>query len=340
MEKIEYDFVSPIAPYMRAYLAEYKSQGKNPKLVEFMLRTFDQHLVKVNYLANQPLSEEIYRGWLDRWNDLSQATMYHNAAYMVKFLKYLCKCGVQCFIPRLPNPSKRTFIPYIFSFDEMSRIFKECDDWRDLVYMKDSHQLVMPSLLRLLYSTGVRINEALSIENRDVLFDKHCIVIRNTKNNSDRLAPINESLELVLKEYIKNRSRIHKPGLEKSSSPFFVKINGEKCNSATILLRFKAICKSAGIEHQQGHHGIRVHDLRHTACVHALIKMVNAGKDPYCCLPSLAVYMGHCDVHATEYYLRLAQLSYPDIIKLTEPLSGSLDAIINNAINSSKNGTI
>ena len=30
MEKIEYDFVSPLAPYMRAYLAEYESQGRIP----------------------------------------------------------------------------------------------------------------------------------------------------------------------------------------------------------------------------------------------------------------------------------------------------------------------
>lgn len=340
MEKIEYDFISPIAPFMRAYLTEYKSQGKNPKQVEFTLRTFDQYLVKVNFLVDQYLSEDIYRGWLARWNSLRQITMYHRALDMVRFLKYLGGCGVHCYIPRPPSSCKSTFVPYIFSFDEMSRIFKECDDWRDLVYQKDSHQLVMPALLRLLYSTGVRINEALSIENRDILFDKHCIVIRKTKNNSDRLAPINDSLEAVLREYINNRARIHKHGIEEPSSPFFVKINGEKCNSATILLRFKAICKCAGIEHQQGHHGIRVHDLRHTACVHALIKMVNSGKDPYCCLPSLAVYMGHCDVHATEYYLRLAQLAYPDIIKLTEPLSGSLDDIINNAVNSHTNGTL
>lgn len=340
MEKIEYDFVCPLAAYMKAYLVEYESQGKNPKIVKFILRTFDQHLVKVNFRSNQLLTEDIYRGWLERWGHLKQTTLYHGAAYLSKFLKYLCSCGVKCYIPRLPSPGKRTFVPYIFSHDEMSRIFKECDAWRDLVYTKDSHQLVMPALLRLLYSTGVRISEALAIENRDVLFDKHCIVIRNTKNNSDRLAPINESLEIVLREYLENRGKIHKPGLEKSSSPFFVKANGEKCASQTILLRFKAICRSAGIDHQQGPHGIRVHDLRHTACVHALIKMVNSGKDPYCCLPSLAVYMGHRDVHATEYYLRLAQIAYPDIIKLMEPLSSSLDGIINNAVNSRTNGAL
>ena len=115
MEKIEYDFVSPLAPYMRAYLAEYESQGKNPKLVEFALRTFDQHLVKVNYQADQLLSEDIYKGWLDRWNKLNQITLYHEAAYMSRFLKYLCGCGVLCHIPRLPKPGKRTFVPYIFS---------------------------------------------------------------------------------------------------------------------------------------------------------------------------------------------------------------------------------
>lgn len=341
MEKIEYDYVSPLAPYMKAYIAEYESQGKNPKMVEFILRTFDQHLVKINYRSGQLISEEIYRGWWSRWNNLKQTTSYHAAAYLSMFLRYLCSCGAHCYVPRLPNPGKnKSFVPYIFSYDEMSRIFKECDDWRDVVYTKDSHQLVMPAILRLLYSTGVRISEALKIENRDVLFDKHCIIIRNTKNNCDRLAPINESLEIVLREYMKNRNRIRKKGIEDPSSPLFVKANGAGCNSETILLRFKAICRNAGIEHQQEIHGVRIHDLRHTACVHALIKMVNSGKDPYCCLPSLAVYMGHYDVHSTEYYLRLAQMAYPDIINLTEPLSCSLDDIINNAVNFQKNGTV
>ena len=115
MEKIEYDFVSSLAPYMRAYIAEYESQGKNPKMVEFVLRTFDQHLVKVSYQADQLLSENIYKGWLDRWNDQSQSTLYHVAAYMSKFIKYLCGCGVPCYIPRLPEHGKKnTFVPYIF----------------------------------------------------------------------------------------------------------------------------------------------------------------------------------------------------------------------------------
>ena len=87
-----------------------------------------------------------------------------------------------------------------------------------------------------------------------------------------------------------------------------------------------------GLEYYNGQHGIRVHDLRHTACVHALVKMVRAGKDPYCCLPILSVFMGHHDTESTEYYLRLTQEAYPDIIKMDKAYTSSISDIIERAL--------
>lgn len=59
----------------------------------------------------------------------------------------------------------------------------------------------MPALLRMLYGTGVRISEAMSIVNEDVHLDDGYIHLRKTKNGTDRIVPINESLRYVLSEY-------------------------------------------------------------------------------------------------------------------------------------------
>lgn len=340
MNKIEYDYRSALAPYMTSYIKEYEALGHDPKMVRFVLRTFDQYLLSIDYKNGSTISDEIYNGWLERWDNMNQSTKYHCAAYLVKFIKYLCNHGLSCHIPLLPNPGKGKYVPYIFSHEEIEKIFKACDDWRERTHKRDSHQLVMPALLRLLYSTGIRIGEAVNIQMRDVKLDKHCIVIRNTKNNRERLAPVNETMGNVLLVYIKNRNRIKRPELSTPSSYLFVKADGTRCNPSTILLRFQALCNEVGIKYHYGLHGLRIHDIRHTACVHALIKMVKSGKDPYCCLPSLSVYMGHYDLQSTEYYLRLAQMSYPDIVQLTEPLSCSFSDIINNAMRSYEERTI
>ena len=78
--------------------------------------------------------------------------------------------------------------------------------------------------------------------------------------------------------------------------------------------------------------GVRLHDLRHTACVHALMKMVRSGKDPYCCLPILSVFMGHKSPSSTEYYLRLTEEMYPEIIKLDLSYTNSIRDIIEKGI--------
>ncbi|WP_394372979.1 tyrosine-type recombinase/integrase [Parabacteroides gordonii] len=45
----------------------------------------------------------------------------------------------------------------------------------------------MPALYRILYATGIRIGEAISIRNRDVDLRRNCIIIRRQKNKMERL---------------------------------------------------------------------------------------------------------------------------------------------------------
>lgn len=60
----------------------------------------------------------------------------------------------------------------------------------------DSIRFVMPALLRFLFSTGVRIGEALSLRKEDVKLDLRIAVLRDTKNGKERLLPFSESMEM------------------------------------------------------------------------------------------------------------------------------------------------
>ena len=58
----------------------------------------------------------------------------------------------------------------------------------------------------------------------------------------------------------------------------------------------------------------RVHDLRHSYCVHALQQMVEKGMDIYCTLPFLSSFMGHQNIYSTEKYLRLVEENFSELI--------------------------
>jgi integrase len=203
---------------------------------------------------------------------------------------------------------------------QIEKIFQSCDGL--LLYDRHMHvnMMVLPALIRLLYSTGLRISEALSIRNADVDFNSGVISIKKTKNGEQRLAPLTESMVEVLKEYIFERNKIPVTGVNRPNSFLFVSLTGKPCTSGSIYNWFRKILERCNIPHTGNHHGPRVHDLRHTCAVHALIKMCEDGLDLYCALPLLSAFIGHKSLSATEQYLRLTAEMYPYLINQQQEL--------------------
>lgn len=91
--------------------------------------------------------------------------------------------------------------------------------------------------------------------------------------------------------------------------------NGSPLTHDNVYKRFRELLWMAGISHGGKGKGPRLHDLRHTFCVHTLAHQVREGVDLYCALPVLSAYLGHTSVAATQHYLRLTAEAYPDLIQ-------------------------
>ena len=61
---------------------------------------------------------------------------------------------------------------------------------------------------RLLYGTGMRVNEALGLRVQEIQFDQHRIVVRGGKGDKDRYVPLPKSLEEDLRVWLKNRAAL------------------------------------------------------------------------------------------------------------------------------------
>ena len=176
----------------------------------------------------------------------------------------------------------------------------------------NAYIIILPSLFRMLYSTGIRINEALSLQEEDVNLENNYLVIKDSKNGKERLISISESLSAVCKEYVRYRDRMP---LQRTNTYFFISLNGSKCKSGVAYEWFRKILSSAGISYKGDHQGPRIHDLRHTFAVHSLAAMAENGIDLYCALPYLSTYLGHQSIRATNGYVRLTAEMYPGLLK-------------------------
>ena len=320
---------------MAAHFTEYHewrvSLGYRAEDTKYTFSQLDQFLQNIDY-KEETLTEDAYNQWLASIEHLKQSTRYLRQITYIKFAKHLNHKGIKCFVPYTPRHQSSHIEQYIYSEDEMKSIFDAADSIR--VPNKRASQIAIsiPALLRTLYSTAMRISEALDLKNRDIDFDKHVIVINDPKNHHQRYAPINESLETVLKQYLFYRNKIKKNDIAHPDSAFFVASDGHRLNRTHSYIHFQTILDIAGIPFKGGKEGPHIHHLRHTACVHAFMKMRKAGYDMYCSLPLLSTFMGHRNIYGTERYLRLTEEMYPEIMEMDAQNTGIIKEYINQVM--------
>lgn len=291
-------------------------QTKRKLGFKYLTETFA--LAKIDTLAIETgqTSPGITKIFADRWAEKcpneSPQYHYHRVLMMVQLSSYMSDLGIASYIPRLPRYFKSTFVPYIYSHDEIARLFKACDELRMGIAHRSSCLFCMPVLLRLLYATGVRISEALALKTEDVNLHDGYICILDSKNKRQRIIPISATLVSVCEEYLSYRS--HLPHQSEPDGFFFVNISGNRCGQG-MRSWFRKCLEHANIPFLGEHHGPRIHDLRHTFAVNSIAGMAEAGVDLYASLPILSNYLGHQSIGATDHYVRLTASMFPSLIR-------------------------
>jgi integrase len=311
----KFNYRSIYAPYFEQFIASKKTLGYVTLRTEWIFLELDKFFLDRNVTVFGITREQVDQWRATRINDAPR-TLYTKYSVLSQFCKFMCKVGYNSYIPRMPvYPTKNSFIPYIFSDKEMATIFRVCDSLRLYDRHMSTIQFIIPAIIRLLYGTGLRISEALSLRNRDVDLEKRSAHIRKAKNGEERLVPLSNTLSEVLKQYLHYRDKMPLPHVCDVNGFFFVSPNGTYCRSGTVYTWFRKVLAESGIPFQGDHKGPRVHDLRHTFAVHSLVNMSKSGMDLYYSLPLLSVFLGHKSLGATEYYVRLTSEMYPDILK-------------------------
>ena len=314
-------YKSVLASYISDFLTMKEARGINCLRTKWILLEIDNFFCYKN-IEKPVITKELIREWQQtRINDQPR-TIYTKISVISQLGRYMSKRGQDCYIPQLPRyaASKSDFIPYIFTFKQIEMIFDKSSQLKVYDAHMNSTMFCIPAILRLLYSTGLRISEALSICNKDVDFERKYIHIRKTKNGYERIVPVNEDLENVLKQYISYRDRMPVKSVNIPDGFLFIKPEGTYCKAQTVYKWFRTILAQCNIPYTGNHHGPRVHDLRHTFAVHALVQMARNGQDIYSNLPIISTCLGHKSLYATEQYVRLIEGMYPELISQCSPV--------------------
>ena len=201
-------------------------------------------------------------------------------------------------MPKLPPP----FIPYIYTVDELKRLLAATDS----LQTSRSPLLVstMRSLLLLLYGTGMRIGEALSLTLQDADLENRVLTVRDSKFFKTRLVPIGPRLAMVLADYLPRRYQLPLPDGE--ASAFLATRTGLHLDYKRVNKLFCRLRKVAQIRREAtARYQPRIHDIRHAAAVHRVIAWYRTGVDVQRLLPQLATYLGHVDLASTQRYLSM-----------------------------------
>jgi len=181
----------------------------------------------------------------------------------------------------------------ILTQKEIKFLFDACQ----YTHMSSHFQMRDRAILVLLYSCGLRRNEAVHVNTEDILFEKQRIYVRKGKNYKERFVPINTHNLGLLEEYLYDSRPEFIKGYQ--TDALLLSQMGTRINDMTIANRLKAIIEASDNEVIQSK-GITLHTLRHSIATHLMQNKVP--------MNSIAQFLGHSSLESTQLYTHLVDL--------------------------------
>lgn len=311
-----------LATQLHAFIEEKQVLGCRYKEEERLSFVFDQ--LSLRYDCSKGLTQELVYAFIEYQPNWQATTQKRRISFIQNFGEYLLRHDTSAFRPGYDSIKNiyLQFKPYIFSQDELEHLFSQADSIHP--NCRNSH-IFYPVLFRLLYGTGMRISEALTLTMENVDLREQVLCIINPKNHKDRLLPISDSVAEYCRWY---RDKIH--ATYHNDDLFFMSNRGSGSYSRNnVQVFFSRMIADADIPtHGYKGGGPHLHCLRHTFCVHSLEKMVRNGVPHGVALQLLSSYMGHQSLSATGRYLQLTSEVFPDLMKKIEEATKDIFPII------------
>lgn len=279
------------------FIAFKRMQGYAYVAGEEELRRFDGFLTQVGH-ARRVLDADVLRRYADDIAGLSVSTRSGRLSTVRQFSVWLQAVAPEsALLPmRLVPRAPRTIRFYPLTLAQVGQLMSAA-----AALGPDSgiRGACMRVLIGLLYSTGLRISEALALTPDDVRRTDSMLFVRRGKFRKERLVPMSASTREAMEQWLPLRAR--HAGDESGGALFVTGWNRPLSRDRAYRL-FRRLCSQCGLD---GRPPPRLHDLRHNYACACIEQWRRNNEGPDALLPVLAHAMGHADFHDTEIYIHL-----------------------------------
>jgi len=251
-------FRSPLAFRLQCFLETRKQAGRRSVSSQKLLIGLDRFLL-TEIKPGQTITREIVERRFRSLESLSIGTRINHISVLRQFCRYLAHFDPRtCVVHRSYLPHRTRPAPYIYTRKEVQQIMAAA---RRIGPRGSLRPAVISNLVGLLYTTGLRIGEAMKLTLADVDLKRGVLLIRETKFKKTRLVPLSKSAASQLRVYLHQRRRA---GMSTAAdSRLFVNLRGTPYGEAGFTTIFLKIIRKLGLRGPKGQRGPRIHDFRH-----------------------------------------------------------------------------
>ena len=221
----------------------------------------------------------------------TSSTVARKVAAIKSFFHFLMAEGVIKDDPTitLDSPKVKKRLPKAISPNEIERLLNAPSEENGPKAQRDQ------ALLEMLYSSGMRVTELVSLDVTDIQFDSPntgSVKVRGKRANKERQIPLTGSVLNTLQTYINygREQLIHDP----NEPALFLNNRGQRLTRQGLWLIIKHYVQSVGISTE-----VTPHTLRHSFAAHKL----SQGKS----LQDIQKLLGHANISTTQVYAHINQ---------------------------------
>jgi integrase/recombinase XerD len=244
-----------------------------------------------------------YLGFLDG-QGLAASSAARRLSALRQFHKFLCADQIRGDDPTriVASPKARRPLPKVLSVAEVDRLLTtaEAEAGAEASPQKQEAARRLYVLLELLYATGMRVSELVSLRRAAVMRDASFLTVTG-KGNKERIVPVNDRARDAVKSWVASLP----PG------PWLFPANGEDGYlSRQVFARdLKGLAGRAGIASAR----VAPHVLRHAFASHLL----QGGAD----LRVVQTLLGHADISTTQIYTHVLDEKLRSLVEQHHPLA-------------------
>ncbi len=165
------------------------------------------------------------------------------------------------------------------------------------------------TLFGLIAVTGLRIGEAIGLDDRDLNAGDATLAVRCGKNGRSRVIPVTRCVVDKLQEYqgFRDRAVAHA-----GSGALFRVDSGRRAGIRAAQGNFLEVTQAIGLRPLPPGRGPRIHDLRHAMASRTILDWFRQGRDVDAEMYKLSAYLGHARPSGTYYYIE----AVPELLAL------------------------